>query len=55
MQALGYLAALPAAQKGIQHLANDGARPDDGDLYDYVVEALRPEARFWAVAALISR
>src|ERR1700736_2379792 len=44
MQALGYLAALPAAQKRIQQFSNDRAGPDDGHLYHDVVEALRPKA-----------
>ena len=45
MQALRLFAALPAAQKRVQHFADDGAGPDDGHLHHDVVETLGPQAR----------
>ena len=41
----GFFAALAAAQKRIQHLADNGAGPDDGHLHHDVVKVLGPQAR----------
>ena len=38
-------ASLPPLQKRIHHLANDGPRADDRDLYHDVIEAFRTQAR----------
>src|SRR5271166_4673600 len=45
MQTLSRLAALSAAQKWVQHLADNWSGPDDGHLHHDVVEALGAQAR----------